>query len=60
MAEDIKTVSGGLVYCIERYINWEPCDKEVQLDGDFTAAELREIADHMEKYTPPAAMVPKS
>lgn len=30
------------------WIDWRPGDERSTLDGDFTAAELRAIADHMD------------
>lgn len=31
------------------YVAWAPGDKDAQLDGEFTADELRAIADFMER-----------
>ena len=31
------------------YISWSPASERVNLDGDFTAEELRVIADYIEK-----------
>lgn len=38
---------GGLSN-IEWYLNWHPTDSYATLDGRFTAAQLRDIANHME------------
>jgi hypothetical protein len=44
-----KTISpdGGL-FSLGWYLGWVPGDEKATLDGEFTAAELRAIADHME------------
>lgn len=33
------------------YVRWDRGDKTVTLDGSFTAGELRQLADHMEKFS---------
>lgn len=33
-----------------RWVDWPNYDDTVTLDGDFTAAELRAIADHMDAH----------
>lgn len=38
---------GGL-YDLGWYLGWTPHERAATLDGRFTAAELRAIADHME------------
>ncbi len=42
--------NGGL-YCLGWYVAWTPCEKKVTLDDEFTADQLRDIADHMDKIT---------
>lgn len=32
------------------WVDWSNFDDTVTLDGDFTAAELRAIADHMDSH----------
>lgn len=41
------TADGGL-YDLGWYLAWTPGDKDAVLDGKFSAAELRAIADHMD------------
>lgn len=33
------------------YLRWRIGESTATLDGDFTAAELRAIADHMDQHT---------
>lgn len=33
------------------YVDWSRGSETVILDGEFTFAELRQIADHMEKFS---------
>jgi hypothetical protein len=47
VAEAIEIRNGGL-YCLGWYLAWTPYDKEATLDGEFTAADLRSIADYMD------------
>jgi len=39
---------GGL-YCLGWYVGWSVGDKEVTLDAEFTADQLRWIADYMDR-----------
>ena len=39
--------SNGSLYCLSPYVSWEPGDFTAELDGVFSAADLRAIADHM-------------
>lgn len=32
------------------FLSWQPGDHEAVLDGDFSSAALRAIADHMDRY----------
>lgn len=41
----------GRLHSIQKYISYTPGDDHAILDGDFTAAELRQIAEHMEKFS---------
>lgn len=43
----------GKLYQNVPYLAWHPGGYEATLDGDFTAAELRAIADHMDKHKVP-------
>ena len=38
---------GGLHF-LAGYLSWNVGDRKVTIDGDYTAEELRAIADHME------------
>jgi hypothetical protein len=40
---------GGL-YCLGWYVAWTPGRDEVTLDAEFTADELRWIADYMDRH----------
>lgn len=54
MAHSVKAAiqeDGGL-YDLGWYLGWTPGDEEAVLDGRFSAAELRAIADHMERTKP--------
>lgn len=31
------------------FLAWHPGDEKATLDGEFTAAQLRDIADHMDR-----------
>jgi hypothetical protein len=44
--EGVIQPDGGL-YDLGWYLAWTPGDKRARLDGEFTAQELRAIADHM-------------
>ena len=46
---DCRMPDGGLL-SMSWYLRWYPWAKEATLDGEFTAAELRAIADHMDKH----------
>lgn len=46
--DEIKTPTGGL-FSLGGYVSWEPGDKTITLDGEFTADELRALAEHMDK-----------
>lgn len=35
------------------YVHWTPADTDATLDGEFSASELRAIADHMDKAARP-------
>lgn len=38
------------LYSLGCYISWERGDTEATLDGRYTAEELRQVADYMEKH----------
>lgn len=38
----------GSLYAVSWYLDWAPGADTATLDGDFTAAQLRAIADHMD------------
>jgi len=46
--KDCIQPDGGL-FSLGWYLSWSPGQKEAVLDGEFTAAALRAIAEHMEK-----------
>lgn len=51
MSEEVKlpiTKDGGL-YDLGWYLAWEHGDDDAVLDGRFTPADLRAIADHIDK-----------
>jgi hypothetical protein len=50
------TKDGGL-YSLGHYMAWSPGMREITLDCDFTAAELRAIADHMDPPSDLASVV---
>ena len=41
---------GGL-YWLAGYVSWNVGDRRVTIDGNYTAEELRAIADHMDKLS---------
>lgn len=41
---------GGL-YCLGWYVAWTPGSKDAVLDAEFTADQLRWIADYMDRVT---------
>ena len=45
--EDAIQPDGGL-YSLGWYLGWSVGDTVAMLDGEFTAAQLRSIADHMD------------
>ena len=48
-SEIIKWVrEDGSVLCMMPYAAWDPPDRTACLDGNFSAAELRALADWME------------
>lgn len=47
LAKDV-TDAGGLLSCGSCYIKWIVGSDSATLDGIFSAAELRAIADHMD------------
>lgn len=49
MSEMIQS-DGGL-YCLGWYVAWTPGRENATLDAEFTAAELRWIADYMDRVT---------
>lgn len=40
----------GQLYISYPYCTWSPGDGDAVLDGDFSAEELRAIADHMDTW----------
>jgi len=48
LVERMHTEDGGLSSGASPYLDWQPGQQTAVLDGDFTAAELRAIADHMQ------------
>jgi hypothetical protein len=49
LEKDKAVQDNGSLYWLSPYISWEPGDFTAELDGEFTAADLRAIADHMDK-----------
>ena len=45
---------GGL-HWLAGYLSWNVGDRKVTIDGDYTAEELRAIADHMDKVSKSSA-----
>ena len=45
--KDSLQPDGGL-YWLAGYVSWNVGDRRGTIDGDYTAEELRAIADHME------------
>jgi hypothetical protein len=45
--KDSLQPDGGL-YWLAGYLSWNVGDRKVTIDGNYTAEELRAIADHME------------
>jgi hypothetical protein len=45
--KDSLQPDGGL-YWLAGYLSWNVGDRKVTIDGDYTAEELKAIADHME------------
>lgn len=39
----------GALYNLGWYLSWHPGEAEACLDGQFTADDLRSIADHMDE-----------
>lgn len=54
MTQDVENAKreDHSLFDLSWYLAWEVGNDTACLDGDFTAADLRAIADHMEKYTP--------
>jgi len=48
---DCITPDGGL-YSLGWYLGWTPGDERAVLDGEFTAKDLIDIAEHMLKTMP--------
>jgi hypothetical protein len=48
--KDSLQPDGGL-YWLAGYLSWNVGDRKVTIDGDYTAEELRAIADHMGKVS---------
>lgn len=47
MIDEYITEDGDLYQLSPDYINWSKGDDKVVLDGEFSAAQLKEIADYI-------------
>ena len=45
---DKSVKPNGVLWDTDWYLAWTPGNREATLDGEFTSAELRQIASHME------------
>lgn len=41
---------GGGLYSLGWYLSWNPSHTQATLDGQFTAEDLANISDYMNKY----------
>lgn len=57
MLADAVQPDGGL-YSLGWYLAWTPGRESACLDGDFTANQLRAIADWIDSHQPPANTQP--
>ena len=48
--KDSLQPDGGL-YWLAGYLSWNVGDRKVTIDGNYTAEELRAIADHMDRVS---------
>lgn len=55
--EEMVQPGGGLYYSKSYFLSWCPEDDQpdIVLDGIFTPAELRSLADYMDRIRPPAS-----
>jgi len=42
--------SDGGLFSLGWYLSWSPSSEQAALDGEFTSAELRAIADYMDEH----------
>jgi hypothetical protein len=42
--------NGSLSQIAGEYVCWFPDSPQIALDGEFTSAELRTLADHMDRH----------
>lgn len=47
LKDTLVTADGGLHQLVPDYVNWKVGSSTITLDGDFTVAELRWLADYM-------------
>ena len=41
----------GALSCSGGYVWWKPAKRDIELDGEFSARELRRFASHMDRHT---------